>query len=147
MQSQSTKLIIFDLDDTLVHESPEDPALRKACAETVSVLQYLKDRGHVLAIASHNLRAKEIAVKEGIDHYFQCGTNDLILAECPPCFTKMSLVRQILKATKINAKDAVFFDDLIEMISDVRRNIPDIQVKLVDYRTGIRMQDLVEMQL
>jgi len=133
-------LVIFDLDDTLIHEGFEDPFERLMCAEAEDILKYLKHKGHTLAIASHNLKAKELAKQYNIHFYF-----DIILGECPPCYTKMPLINKILGLTLMEKKDVVFFDDLVEMASDTKRN--GIATKLVDYTKGVTMNDVIFMNL
>lgn len=132
-------LIIFDLDDTLVHVGGHESS-PKICPETEKVLAYLKSKNHVLAIASHNLEAKKIATEYHLDQYL-----DIILGECPPCYTKTPLIMKILDMTMFNKNDVVYFDDLYEMTSNTKRN--GIRTKLVDYRYGVTMDDIISMYL
>ena len=58
-------LFIFDLDDTLLHEGFDDINGVFMFDETLLVLQFLKEQGHKLDIASHNNRALELLRKNG----------------------------------------------------------------------------------
>lgn len=133
------KLVIFDLDDTLINTAlyVVQPSL---CGETMRVLDYVRAGNHAIAVASLNHEAELIVERLGIRHYF-----DIVLGECPPCYTKMPLINEIIQQTDKSIDDVVFFDDLVEMTSDaVRRGIC---TKLVNWETGITMQDVQSMGL
>ena len=133
-------LVIFDLDDTLIHEGFEEPFKKMICAETMDVLKHLKERNHTLAVASHNLNAENLVKLYGMHEYFH-----MIVGECPPCYTKMPLINAIMKQTGKCITDVIYFDDLIEMTSDTARH--NVKTKLVNYLTGITMKDIIEMGL
>ena len=133
------KLIIFDLDDTLRHVGVESNS-GYLCKETLTILQYLRKEGHILAVASHNLEASTIIKNFGIHHYF-----DIVIGECDSPATKMPLVNKILEHTKMDKKDIIFFDDLREITDDLKKN--GIQTKLVNWAHGIRMEDISQCGL
>lgn len=105
-----TKLIIFDLDDTLYLESD------KLCEDAIWCLDYLKNKGHQLAIASHNIEGLQLLHRFDIHDYF-------IAIECfiPGNRTKMPLINAILDKTGQKREDVIFFDDLLENITEVSR--------------------------
>ena len=128
-------LIIFDLDDTLIHEGFEEFTERSfICQSTLKVLEYLK-RNHQLAIASHNLEAAALAKRAGILHYF-----DIIVGEDPPCNTKRPLIDLILERVGKEKTDIMMFDDYPAVVKDLEDY--GIQCQLVDFRTGVTMEDV-----
>ena len=134
------KLVIFDLDDTLVHEGFEDYNESLLCNDVLNVLEDLKRNGHLLAIASHNEDAEIIAKKCGISQFF-----DIIVGYCPDTYSKLPLVEEILEFTKKSKDDIVFFDDLYENISELHRN--GMKAKKVNWEIGITKRDILEMNL
>ena len=138
------KLVIFDLDDTLRHDGFDCNCTigfgLHLCEETEDILKYLQEKGHILAVASHNLDALGIVTKCNIHHYF-----DIILGECDDYGTKMPLVNKILHHTKMEKDDIIFFDDLREITDDLKKN--GIKAKLINWVYGVRMKDVIECGL
>ena len=140
------RIVIFDLDDTLVHEGFEfehSRILSKALLfnEVEEILKYLTEKGHTLAIASHNEKAEFILKSCNIHHFFK-----VIVGYCPPSFEKMPLVEDVLKCVENMGKDdVVFFDDLYENVTELKRN--GIQAKLVSWKHGVTFNDLYDMSL
>ena len=131
-------LIIFDLDDTLIHEGFRQPRL---CNDTIWILEFLKKNGHRLAIASHNTNAKIILKKCQIDHYF-----DIIVGECPTDLTKITLINKILEHCRVNNKEQViFFDDIETHIHEISSF--KIKSHLVNWINGITKTDIVNVGL
>ena len=139
-----SKLVIFDLDDTLRHDGFDCNCSigygLHLCEDVIPILKYLSEKNHVLAVASHNLDALKILTKCDIAHYF-----DIIVGECDDAATKMPLVNKILQHTKKTKGDIVFFDDLREIADDLQRN--GVKVKLINWVYGVRMEDILEMEL
>jgi len=137
------KIVIFDLDDTLVHEGFDELGLgeRLLFKEVKEVLEYLKEKGHTLAIASHNEKAEFILKSCNIHHFFK-----VIMGYCPPSFEKMPLVEDVLKCVgNVGRDDVVFFDDLSENVTELKRK--GIRAKLVSWEHGVTLKDLREMSL
>ena len=132
------KLVIFDLDDTLVHEGFENYNEHLLCNDVLNVLEDLKRNGHLLAIASHNEDAENIAKKCGISHFF-----DIIVGS--DTYSKLPLVEEILEFTKKTKDDIVFFDDLYENINELHRN--GIKAKKVNWKIGVTKGDILEINL
>jgi HAD superfamily phosphatase (TIGR01681 family) len=129
------KLIVFDLDDTLIHEGF---ALEKVgegiiCGETVKVLDYLKSKGYKMAIASHNHRAKYyleyLKLIQYFDYIYGKDGND-----------KLEHFNGILTESNIPYENWFFFDDLQINIDHAQKL--GIKGKLVDWKNGITMSDL-----
>lgn len=128
------KLVIFDLDDTLYVEP------NRLGDDVLWCLEYLKNKGHLLAIASHNLEGELLLRRFDILDYFS-------VVECfvPPGQTKMPLIYKILEATKKNPSDVIFFDDLPVNIAEV--SAAGIHSVRVDCYTGVTWMDLHEAGL
>lgn len=134
------KLVIFDLDDTLCHEGTgvyKDKVLSK---EAKVVLDYLQKEGHLLAVASHNTEAVRMVKELGISQFFF-----KIVGYRPKSYKKMPLVEEILKETNMSKDDVVFFDDLYENVSELKRK--GIKARIVNWQTGVTKNDLLEMSL
>lgn len=139
------KLVIFDLDDTLRHDGFDDCNCTLGyglhlCEEIESILKYLQEKGHVLAVASHNFEALSILTTLNVHSYF-----DIIVGECESADTKIPLVNKILKHTNMAKNDIIFFDDLREITDDLKRN--GIIAKMINWRYGVRMKDILECGL
>lgn len=138
-----SKLVIFDLDDTLRHDGFDDNDKYMdgfLCKETIDILKYLKKNNHVVALASHNIDAVGIVTRFKIHQYF-----DILLGECDDASTKMPLVNKILEETGLEKKDIIFFDDLREITDDLKRN--GIVAKQIDWCHGVTMKDILECGL
>lgn len=61
------KLVIFDLDDTLIHEGFDPPIL---CDDTMQVLDYVRQLGLLVVLATLNAEGATILSRLGIEHYF-----------------------------------------------------------------------------
>lgn len=137
-----TKLVIFDLDDTLCFSE------YKLCNDNVVwILDYLKNDNHILAIASHNENAESIAKKCGIFDYF-----DKIVGYCPSSLNKKLLVDEIIRDTQLNHPNfvnvfdnTIFFDDLKQNIDEIRAY--GIKSHKVDHTKGVTILDICEMDL
>lgn len=139
------RIVIFDLDDTLVHEGFEDEngILGESFLfkEVKDVLKYLKEEGHTMAVASHNEKAEIILKSCNIHHFFK-----VIVGYCPPSFGKTPLVEDILnRVDNMGKEDVVFFDDLYENVTELKSH--GIQSKLVSWEHGVTREDLHEMSL
>ena len=128
------KLVIFDLDDTLYVE-PD-----RLGDDVLWCLDYLKGKGHLLAIASHNLEGKLLLRRFSILDYF-----DAVECFIPTSKTKMPLINKILESTEMNLKDVIFFDDLPVNVSEV--SAAGIHSVKVNCNTGVTWLDLHESGL
>ena len=143
-EESTRKLVIFDLDDTLVHEGFED---EKGFGENMlfkdvkGILQYLTEKGHVLAVASHNEKAESVLQTCNIHQYFK-----VIVGYCPRSFEKTPLVEDVLnRVESMGRDDVIFFDDLSENVAELKRK--GIRAKLVSWVHGVTFKDLQEMGL
>ncbi len=139
-----SKLVIFDLDDTLRHDGFDCRCTvgfgLHLCEETLDILEYLRKKKYMLAIASHNLDATNVAEKLNICHFF-----NIIIGECESPATKMPLVNKILSHTGKDKKDIIFFDDLREITDDLKQN--GIKATQINWMYGVRMQDILQCGL
>ena len=131
-----TKLVIFDLDDTLIHEGFDEKKPR-LCAETQNVLDYLLEKGYTLAIASHNRRALEILKKIQLHEHFS-----VICGYVPDCVTKNPHIDEILGALPgvFSRTSIVLFDDLQSNVSAAKEH--GIEARLVNWKTGVTLADV-----
>lgn len=138
------KVAIFDFDDTLVHEGFSPYIL---CSEAEDVLRQAIKEGYILCIASFNIDVnrqlmESLFPKDIMDHFSLIyGLNNI---------SKWEMVNDILQCIVLNNirvddfngfEDVVFFDDLQENIDGVDKMLYGVRTKLVDYMTGITMQD------
>ena len=126
VQTHRTKLIIFDLDDTLIDGSVCD----KLFVDTLKVLGFLKDRGCKMIIASHNHDADWYLRKNNISHFFD---------EIKVCSSdnKVPEVEATIKEQKVRKEETLFVDDLEEIVTDVRKaGVPSL---LVNYEIGVTL--------
>ena len=126
----SIKVIIFDLDDVLIHEG-FNPYI--VCNDTLKVLNYLKDKKYKLAIASHNNDTKEILEKTFLLDYFDYiqGFDSL---------DKYEHLSNIKEYFGVNFDECCLFDDLESNILLAKKlNITGF---LVNYIKGITMNDI-----
>lgn len=131
-------LFIFDLDDTLIHEGFDDIPGVFIFDETIEVLKFLKNSGHILAIASHNDRALELLKKNGISQYF-----DFNLVQGYEHTDKIGHLTNILNnCKKFTAKDCIFFDDL-EVHVKIAHNM-GMQGEVCCYKKGITMKQIIK---
>ena len=121
------KIVVFDLDQTLVNET--------LCHDTENVLKILKKSGYHLSIASFNKHATWFCDRYNISQYF-----DLIC--CDVMRTKVNHINKILNYYNTNnikctEKEIVFFDDK-------KKNFVHLGAKccLVNKRTGIKLDDV-----
>jgi HAD superfamily phosphatase (TIGR01681 family) len=136
------KLYIFDLDDTLVftnlseEESEEGFNTEQEMMENIrkdikegkiilapdvkNILEKLKKRGILMAIASHSTIAKEILTEFQLKDYFHMIVN--YYPKDPEIFEdKSPMIKLILDTLNINKKEAVFFDNNIRHIDAINK--------------------------
>ena len=129
--------VIFDLDDTLIHEGFCEP---KVCQDTKRVLDFFEKIGCKLIIASHNDNAQKLLEMINMVSYFDhvIGQNDT---------SKKPMLQEILKRyDSANPKRILFFDDLQCHVKDAKQTF-GIRSHLVNWKTGIRMTDVSKMLL
>ncbi len=126
------KLVIFDLDDCLIHEGFDEPII---CDDTIEILKYLKNMDVKISLASHNYQGLEILKRIGLYEYFDPQL-------CCAFFddTKKKHLASIISTSGIPHEDIIFFDDLDCNII-YGRSI-GIQSIRVDYRKGITLEQI-----
>lgn len=124
------KLVIFDLDKTLINET--------LCDETEKVLQQLKEKKYMMAIASYNKYAKWFCDRYDISKFFDviCAKRDL---------NKASHIQSIINfyftcGIKIQPYEIMFFDDKHSNCNFIQQF--GIISHLVDKKHGIRLSDI-----
>jgi HAD superfamily phosphatase (TIGR01681 family) len=127
------KIIIFDLDDTLIHEG-FTPAI--LCDHVLEVLNFLSQQDIILCIASYNEDATKIIDELELSSYF-----DQIIGY--DCKSKTEQIQQVIeKNPTISPNQIHFFDDLMINIQDCGDLV---QCHLVNPTYGIRMQDVLPL--
>jgi len=110
---------VFDLDDTLLLNSPSDAHTRTTFspvtpdeqvtisiyAETRKVLDYLASRGYVITLASFRTNATETLRDFGLASYFR----DVEYGQ--DTRTKLVMIQNLASRLHLNPYDAIFFDD------------------------------------
>ncbi len=106
--SENCKLVIFDLDDTLI--SIKDHKIKN---EQLEILKLLKKNNIKIAVASLNTEADQILRENYIRHYFDIVkqrnlSSDNILDRS---IEKIYMLNAIIKELNIPSTNILFFDD------------------------------------
>lgn len=120
-------VIIFDLDDTLIHEGFDIPVL---CDETMNVLNYLKNKEYLLCIATLNENAHNICKHIGILNYFEYIYEKDILSKSEHFY-------EIINYFNVSPCDIILYDDVYKHIEEA--NDIGIRGVLVNWETGITL--------
>jgi len=131
--NNNIKLVIFDLDDTLIRED----CCARVFQETKMILDYLSSK-YILAIASYNRYADWFLESNNILHYF-----DTVISYNSE--SKQGHMEQLLDKYDINKNECIFFDNDINNINDI--NDYGIKSLLVDEETGITSLSLFDANL
>jgi FMN phosphatase YigB (HAD superfamily) len=127
------KVLIFDLDDVLIHEGFEPPIV------VDGVPQMLKNlAGGKLVLASYNAEAARILKDVDLHHYF-----DHVVAYEDDGSAKRTMLKEII-ALYPSASDYILFDDLQPNIDTALRL--GMQAKLVNWMTGLCCPDIEGLQ-
>ena len=133
----SYKLVIFDLDDTLIHEGFSDNIL---CDDTEYVLKRLKELKIPIVLATHNHEAHRILAQIHIRNSKSNMFFDTIFAYHDYTNKKSHLTKIIEQYSSISPSEMLFFDDLGKNIITATKL--GITGHLVNYTTGITRKDL-----
>lgn len=130
---KSIKLIVFDLDDTLI------------CAKTKiflydvrNLLFHLKNDGFKLALASYNPRADKVLIDAELDHFF-----DFIEYEDwrfkDYLDMNENMLKTILQKSKIDAERTLFIDDQARFVEKAKT----LGLKTHVYEYGVDMNKVI----
>lgn len=128
-----TKLIIFDLDDTLLKRDTNEISNKQK-----SIITFVKERGFKVGLASLNCYAREILAKNGIQEYF-----DYIQHRTKETFNilnKSTMLQNILKELNVTADNTILFDDNYQHC--VEAMSLGIKFVYVNKRFGVRWRDI-----
>lgn len=128
---RNIKLIIFDLDDTLIDVNgvPFDDAER--------ILKWAKRSGYKVAMASYNRSAKKIVNELGWRKYFD------YISEFGPTDTKKVHLYDIMKAMGASPVTSIFIDDRRDNIQHAREF--GVHTLLVDPEYGANFDTVVNV--
>jgi len=119
------KLVIFDLDLTLVSESGE------LYDNVDAMLKDIKAKDIIIALASYNFYGERLLTRKGIRQYF-----DVVVCEDWQSDTidyKFTMLKKILQDTNVEPCDVVFYDDNIKNI----KNGEELGIKSVYIKNDI----------
>ena len=135
----SKKVVVFDLDDTLIHQGFEEihPIL---CLETENVINYLVQKGYAMAVASHNKSASTRLHAIKLHQHFA-----VVHGYVPECVTKNPHLQQIATTLQVPPSSVVLFDDLKSNIRAAKAI--GVDAYLVNWKTGITMRDIEKANL
>lgn len=135
-------LVIFDLDDCLIHEGFEHVDGIFLFPETLQVLQYLKLREHDIAIASHNDDAIALLKKNKISQFFS-----FVIGFQPNTLTKIPHLTIILDHFKglYDPEDCVYFDDLEQYV--IESQSIGMNGRVVSHLDGVTLANLYKVGL
>lgn len=124
------KLVVFDLDDTLIDGS----LCNRVLPESIMVLEFFKKRGIMMAIASDNSDARWFLKKNNLCKYF-------VSVEAFRADDKVPHIKRILESTGIHKNDCIFIDDCPENIRG--STLFGITSLLVNHKTGVTLLDVL----
>jgi HAD superfamily phosphatase (TIGR01681 family) len=132
MVTNKYKLIIFDLDSTLLNNYK-----CKLYDDVIYILDYLKNNKYKIALASYNINADEHLKRHNIFKYF-----DIIKFENwrKKYDKKDNMLQQIVSESEIEPNDILFIDDNSEIVSWAESN--DFNVYKVNGYKGINIKEL-----
>lgn len=128
MTKQKKLLFVFDLDDTLYLRTLEneyeysnsnmyhlsDKYRAEYENKIKNILSKLKEKGHKIAMASHNTYPYRHLKRMDIIHLF-----DFIIGEYPR--SKVCMIKEIVSKTNSHIDDVLFFDDNERVVNEVRK--------------------------
>jgi len=126
------KLVVFDLDDTLIDGSCCDKVLK----DTLAVLDYLKKNHVLMAIASDNADALWYLKKNKLEGYF-------VAVEAFRAQDKTPHLIRILRETGILKSECLLVDDCPENVASC--NTFGVKSMLVDHTVGVTFSDIQEI--
>ena len=138
------KLIILDLDDTLIHEG-FDIENAIMCEETLPVLEYLKLKKYIIALASHNHDGSSYLEVTGLHNYFNkvdC-KYEININNQP---SKINQIIRLISFFGIDVNNIYYYDD-VEFHVNEARQLGIEHAYLVDYRKGIQYKDIISAGL
>lgn len=133
MVALPTKLIIFDLDDTLLKRDTNEISNKQK-----SIITFVKERGFKVGLASLNCYAREILAKNGIEDYF-----DFIQHRTSGTFNnlnKSTMLTNILNELDVRADNTILFDDNYQ--HGIEAMSLGIRFVCVNKRFGVRWRDI-----
>lgn len=130
------KLVIFDLDDTLITRNNEDEVI--LLPDTLLVLEFLKQQKIQIAIASHNKETLSILKQLGIYNYF-----DSIVAYHDNTY-KYSHVKSICKLLKTSYNETLFCDDFPINTLHVNSQL-GTKIYKVNCMKGVQLEDIIRL--
>lgn len=107
------KLIIFDLDSTLMSDYGE------LYDNVEKMLREIREKKIKIALASYNVNGENRLKRSGIRQYF-----DMIICESwnqEDIDYKDKMLQQVLKSMDMEASDVIFFDDNIKNIKTAEK--------------------------
>jgi FMN phosphatase YigB (HAD superfamily) len=134
------KLIVFDFDDTITYHDIYYPFQVRfyLFEDTIPILEYLKNKGYLLAIASFNSICENILKEFNLDSYF-------ITIQGKHISSKKELFYNIKNITNIDYHEWYFFDDNIDNIL-LAKSFGIISY-LVNPTTGITLNEIKNLNL
>ena len=137
---QDFKVVIFDLDDTLIHEgfSAENTPL---CKDTLKVLDYLKHREYKLAIASHNDNSLLYLQSVKICHYFDFVSGEDHYNNLKP--SKIANLSAVLDYFDVKSGNCYYFDDVEAHVLEAKEL--GMNAYSVDWMVGISYEQVCEI--
>lgn len=91
--------IAFDLDETLCFRTGQP------CADTREILEYLRQKGIPICLASYHLEADRVLRNTGLLRYFHA-------LEFGRGVSKLTMLQRLAARSQLSLGDVVFFDDL-----------------------------------
>lgn len=134
MNTNKKKLIIFDLDDTIIMWNMSGHERIVYDYELENFLKKLKEKNFILTIASFNDYADKFLNRMGLDDYFT------YIVGSSSFDSKIYLIENIMnKFPTIKKEEILFFDDLESNCNDVSDGCKIDSIKVCPI-TGIEFQ-------
>jgi len=138
------KLVIFDLDDTILN-----PRLFEMPLKSKDIIKYVRSLGYKIALVSLNAFGRMILTLENVHHLFdKVVTVDWTDNENGnrKTFSKNEMLVKVLKEFKVKPSEALVFDDCFFQVSiaqAMRMNVipvnPRTLLRWTDLQNGMRM--------
>lgn len=125
------KVVVFDLDDTLIRGD----ACNKVCPESKVVIESLLASGFKLGIASHNSDAAWYLRRNSLDHFFEH-----VESFHTRLMSKLEHVNRLAIAMNVKKEECVMFDDEPEIVQELTRN--GVRGVLVNHLSGVTLADI-----
>jgi predicted phosphatase len=121
--------LIFDGDGVIINK-----AKGEIYPGVVEVIKWCKEQGFRIALASFNVKSGVVLKSSGIEHFFDC-----VNAKYHPVGKHVNVL-EVLEEMKEENTNAIFFDDTVKKVHDVKRHAQVFSFHV--RQKGIKLKDV-----